>query len=343
MEYIGQDENSVDCKEPFNEDITTFWHEVDMSSPGASSSSTPNHGPQTFYLADDEEEPQAESASSSMKSNPTLWHFPCFECDPFENAEHDPESQEWKVEVLEYQRSDEHYFTHFGKKVRMKDKQGEALIIDTGSPENLCGDEWSHRQKVAALVAGRPMATYAELPRPLEVSGVGEGSQLSTHAVRVHLGMPGGSYGTYEAHEFKKSSTPALLGQKSLSKGRVLIDCFNKQLYHIGPDGYNIQLSPGSARYPLVESHYGHLMLPCSEFKEKPKESTVKMPSPAQVTTLMPRCEPTAVSSGRGFVGAAETPIPRGTYTQIGGSSSSTDWRQWRAAEPEGAAGGTRQ
>jgi len=223
----GKEDISVERADPFSEDITTFWHEVDMSSPGTSSSSTSNPGKRTFYLADDEEEPQAESDSSSMKTSPTLWNFPCFDCDQLENTERDPESQEWKVDALEYQRSDEHYFTKRGNKVRMKNKAGEALIIDTGSPEHLCGDEWSQRQKAAALSAGRPMTTYDERSRPLEVCGVGEGTQVSTHAVRVHIGMPGGAYGTYEAHEFPKSSTPALLGQKSLSKGRVLIDCFN--------------------------------------------------------------------------------------------------------------------
>jgi len=315
-EYFVQDESSVYCEELLDEDIATFWHEVDMSAHGASSSSTPKQGTQVFCLADDDEEPHEESASSSMKSNTPLWHFPW-----------------WKVDASENQRCDENYLV----RTRMKDKQGEALLVDPGSPENLCGDEWSHRQQLAAQAAGRPTATYTELSRTLTVGGVGTGTQSATHAVRVHLGMPGGKEGTYEAPELPNSSTPALLGQKSLKRFRSLIDCYNKQLFHIGPGGYHLQLSPGSVQYQLEESHAGHLMLPCSEFEGAPKEPTAEMLTAVQETKSMPRCGPTAVYSGRGTIGAAET-----TVTRTSSSSPSTEQKQLDEAAQEGAARGTR-
>ena len=53
---------------------------------------------------------------------------------------------------------------------------------------------------------------------------------------------------------------------------RCLLDCFNGQLYRIGPGGYQLHLSPGSVKYPLEESHAGHLMLPCSRFKQHPEQ-----------------------------------------------------------------------
>ena len=211
------------------------------------------------------------------------------------------------------------------------------MLVDPGSPENLCGDEWSHRQQLAAQEAGRPLATYTELPRPLTVGGVGTGTQSATHAVRVQLGMPGGKEGTYEAPELPNSSTPALLGQKSLKRFRSLIDCYNKQLFHIGPGGYHLQLSPGSAQHQLEESHAGHLMLPCSEFDEQPKESTAEMLTDAQEPTSTPRCGPTAVFSGRRSSGAAKTTAPR-----AGSSSPSTERQQLSEAAQEGAAEGTR-
>jgi len=273
-------------------------------------------GKQVFCLADEDEEPHKESASSSMKTKTPLWNFPW-----------------WKVDASENQRCDENYLV----RTRMKDKQGEALLVDPGSPENLCGDEWSHRQQLAAQTAGRPLATYKELSRTLTVGGVGTGTQSATHAVRVHLGMPGGKEGTYEAPELPNSSTPALLGQKSLKRFRSLIDCYNNQLFHIGPGGYHLQLSPGSVQYQLEESHAGHLMLPCSEFEGKPKEPTAEMMSVVQETTSMPRCGPTAVSSGRGANGAAETNVTR---THL--SSLSTEQDQHAEAAQKSAGGDNR-
>jgi len=239
----------------------------------------------------------------------------------------------------------------------MKNKPGEALLIDTGSPEHLCGDGWLHRQQAAAQAAGRPAATYKQLAQPLEMSGIGEGTQRVTHEVRVQARLPRGSLGIYEAQAFPKSDTPALLGLKSLTRGRALIDCYNKKLYHIGPEGYNLQLSPGSARYSLEESQYGHLMLPCSEFTGPSQPATNDdWVIEEQETMSMPRCEPTAVYSGRGVTGAAKTsspnfrmsplqhiecvqrelarlhpeiPPPEPQDTQKGGSSSSNEWRQW--------------
>ena len=98
--YFVQDESSVHCEELPDEDIATFWHEVDMSAHGASSSSTPKQGTQVFCLADDDEEPHEESASSSMKSNTPLWHFLW-----------------WKVDASENQRCDENYLV----RTRMKE------------------------------------------------------------------------------------------------------------------------------------------------------------------------------------------------------------------------------
>ena len=64
------------------------------------------------------------------------------------------------------------------------------------------------------------------------------------------------------------SSVPALLGRKSLRTQRSILDCYNNLMYTIGPGGYKLQLSPGSKEYKLEESHAGHLMLPCDEFRE---------------------------------------------------------------------------
>ena len=140
-------------------------------------------------------------------------------------------------------------------KTRMKDQRGEALLVDPGSPENLCGDEWSERMDYEAKTAGRPESYYNPLQRPLEDGGVGTGSQTATHSVTHNIVLANGKEATYTAPQLPKSGTPALLGQKSLKIMRAVIDCYNGRMYTMGPGGYKLQLSPGSEMHNLEESH----------------------------------------------------------------------------------------
>ena len=119
----------------------------------------------------------------------------------------------WKIDATEPTEGDNYLV-----RTRMKSKPGEALLVDPGSPENLCGDAWSRRMQQAATDAGRPNATYTPLAQKLEVGGVGTGTQTATHAVKVAIGLPGGIEGTFEAPEIPNSTIPALLGQKALMK-----------------------------------------------------------------------------------------------------------------------------
>jgi len=61
---------------------------------------------------------------------------------------------------------------------------------------------------------------------------------------------------------------------------RTLIDTFTGRIYLVGPGGYELKLSPGSAMHDLVESSAGHLMLPCSCFD-------VPMKSHEEVTSFV--------------------------------------------------------
>ena len=92
------------------------------------------------------------------------------------------------------------------------------------------------------------------------------------------------------------SSVPALLGRKALRDQRTLLDCFNNRLYRIGPGGYSLQLSPGSAQYHLEESHAGHLMLPCDLYGEL---TAARVTGPAKTmalaTSTSARCGPSTV------------------------------------------------
>ena len=123
----------------------------------------------------------------------------------------------------------------------MKDRDGEALLVDPGSPDNLCGDEWSERMNAEALRAGRPGAVWKPMPNPIEVGGIGTGTQKATHKRAHRLGLANGKEASYESPILPQSNTPALLGQRSLKTLRALIDCFTGRLYFIGPGRYQIE------------------------------------------------------------------------------------------------------
>jgi len=197
-----------------------------------------------FNIATPPENDTDRTSGTSLRSMQQLVNFPW-----------------WKIDATEPTEGDNYLV-----RTRMKSKPGEALLVDPGSPENLCGDAWSRRMQQAATDAGRPNATYTPLAQKLEVGGVGTGTQTATHAVKVAIGLPGGIEGTFEAPEIPNSTIPALLGQKALMKARVVLDCYNKKMYRVGPGGYKMSLSPGSEVQQLEESHAGHLMLPCTEF-----------------------------------------------------------------------------
>ena len=83
--------------------------------------------------------------------------------------------------------SDENKRQHcFNVATKIKGRKG--LLIDTGSPGNITGDGWLISQHISAARYGR-RTTHVIEPRPLNISGVGNGSQsrLSDHQVPIAL------------------------------------------------------------------------------------------------------------------------------------------------------------
>ena len=157
--------------------------------------------------------------------------------------------------------------TAFAASVRMDGRHGSALLIDTGSPSNICGSEWSREMTAECSRAGVNGPQYAQRDRPLTCSGIGKGSQQADHDVTHTISVGDGRWGTYTAPELPNSRVPALWGQRSMKEKRALIDTFTGRIYLVAPGGYELKLSPGSVQHDLVESSAGHLMLPCSQFK----------------------------------------------------------------------------
>ena len=151
-------------------------------------------------------------------------------------------------------------------KTRLASGQGCALLVDTGSPDNLCSDENAKEMAAEAIAAGRGPPTYARLDSPIPVGGIGKGIQVAKDRVNIPIGLNYDTEATYSAPELPNSSIPGLLGRKAMKEHRVLLDCFNNKFYTIGPGGYKLQLSPGSNVRDLEESPAGHLMLPCTRY-----------------------------------------------------------------------------
>ena len=153
---------------------------------------------------------------------------------------------------------------HLIVKTRSATGSGVSLLVDTGSPDNLCSDDFTAELADAARRAGRPPPTYASMI-PLAVGGIGSGTQTATHKVTLPINL-GNTDATFTAPELPNCSIPGLLGRRALREHRVLLDCYNNKFIMVGPGGYDLQLSPGSETFDLEESPAGHLMLPCSKY-----------------------------------------------------------------------------
>ena len=151
--------------------------------------------------------------------------------------------------------------------VRMAKRGGEAMLIDPGSPGNLCGSRWSDRQAAECRKAGEEAPTHQDID-PFVVGGVGAKPQTCHHKTRHRIGLDDGSTGSYEAPVIPDSDVPALMGLEALERHRSLIDTYMRKLILVGPGGYRLQLSPGSKVFDLEKANTGHLMLPCSNFRK---------------------------------------------------------------------------
>ena len=138
----------------------------------------------------------------------------------------------------------------------------EGLLVDVGAIGNLCGSAFIKRVTEKALKFGHG-SVWQKLDKKLSVEGVGKESDTTQDEVIAPICLPDGRTGTYTTPVIENSELPALLGLKTLSQERALIDCFNKQIIFVGPGGYRLQASPGSRTYKLHTAATGHLLLPC--------------------------------------------------------------------------------
>ena len=147
-----------------------------------------------------------------------------------------------------------------------------AFIVDPGSVGNLCGDKWAKQVAIAAARAGHH-PSYERRPRPLQVSGVGHGSQTCKYDCRLpvalrHAGEQRTSIGEFTVPSVQDSEMPGLLGRTSLTNNRAVWDFITEKLYFLGPGDYDLirALPPGTDVFQLERAPSGHSVLPCCEY-----------------------------------------------------------------------------
>ena len=121
---------------------------------------------------------------------------------------------------------------------------------------------------------------------PLNVSGVGKDSQQAREAMTVDFQFMGQNdeviQASYCASVIENSNLPPLLGLKSLTAKRALLDMHSRLLIFPGQGGVEVKCSPGTQLFQLEMSQSGHLLLPIRRLppraRSEPSRST--MPGP---------------------------------------------------------------
>ena len=162
--------------------------------------------------------------------------------------------------------------THaFHTETRLSDGR-PAVIIDPGSVGNLGGDQWARSVGVLALASGRKVA-QSRRDRPLNVAGVGNGSQKCTHNCTLPIAMRrlDGKHakGTFTLPIVDKSELPGLLGLNTMRERNAVLDLKNLHLHFCGPGDFDLtaMLPPGTESFQGELAPSGHMVIPVCEYK----------------------------------------------------------------------------
>ena len=144
-----------------------------------------------------------------------------------------------------------------------------GLLVDPGSYGNLAGSGWVEEVEKTLQSQGKT-ASRETRSAPLRVGGVGKGSQNCREDVVIPLAIPRSDGtvkgGTYSAPVIEGSNAPALLGLKSLTQHRAVLDLVSNQLHLLGPGESRFELAEGTETFNLTRAATGHLLLPFQEF-----------------------------------------------------------------------------
>ena len=204
--------------------------------------------------------PVATPAQSPRSQGSTAFHTP--QAEVVEHVER-PSFPWWPVP--EASKADKagsfHVNTH-------RTESGQlGLLVDPGSYGNLVGEHWI--QDVTRVAGENGYQTSTAKRAPLEVGGVGKGTQRCTQEITVPAALRSAdgsmTKASFSAPMIPSSSCPALLGLKSLIEHRAVLDLSEQRLILL-PRDTPIEAPPGSEVYALERSSTGHLLLPIDDF-----------------------------------------------------------------------------
>ena len=146
-----------------------------------------------------------------------------------------------------------------------------SILIDPGSVGNLAGVKWAREVAKAAAENGQK-PHFERRPRPLRVSGVGNGAQECHHNCHLPIafkpiGDGPSAMGNLTVPTVPESDLPGLLGLTALRDNRVMVDSGKLLMYFPGPDEPKIEshMPPGTDVYQCELAPSGHMVLPCCE------------------------------------------------------------------------------
>lgn len=188
----------------------------------------------------------------------------------------------------------------------------KAMIVDIGSVWDIAGDEWAKGvAKQAARHGKKP--SHKKRDRPLNVSGVGHGSQTCHYDCQlpVCLATTSGERreGIMDSPTISNSQLPGLLGLTACRKNRAIIDTHTNKIYFAGPGDYDLEkaMPPGTEVFQGEIAPSGHLVLPCCEYSARPQPE-------AQTLSLISKSRPRSTSpppSSPPVLPAEMPPYPR--------------------------------
>ena len=137
-----------------------------------------------------------------------------------------------------------------------------GLLVDPGAHDNLIGGATA-QQMCDELKAGLHLRS---MDKPLPVEGVGKSAQVADQAACIPMAVLDvfgkKSDATYTAPIIQDSMLPPLLGNRTLRKMQVIMDCGSGKLILPGPGGVEVKMSPGSKVFDLELTSSGHWVLP---------------------------------------------------------------------------------
>ena len=152
----------------------------------------------------------------------------------------------------------------------------EGLLVDCGAYDNLMGSRWRDRQGSNANEAGLSMKVTTN--HHSSIRGVGQGESTASTVVEMPIGIPNHGTGTFTGPVLDNSDIPALLGLRTMEEKYGILDMRpNERCLWFADDARDLKIVPREGakvqRHQLIQAPSGHLLLPCSDFKQRPAKT----------------------------------------------------------------------